>query len=149
MVVLFSSSAFAVVQDDEAKLVSHMQKDYGRDLTQVPFFLKFSYYKQFDKEWGETDYLQRKVFLEKYEKETAAEKAKTKAELEAEAIKERAILQAKMNEQRKKRDRLKAELAKEKAEKREDAQRQREFDDALKEQKRELKLMQQLATPHN
>ena len=139
-----SSPSFA--NNDEAKLEAKLEKEFGHDLTHAPFFLRFAYYKEFDQDWKETDYMERKAFLEDYETQSAAEQAKEEAEAKAQIAKEKERLREKREALRKENEQLKAQLAQERAEKREDEERQKEFDRSLKEEQKILQQMKQLAT---
>lgn len=139
--VFLMLSSFSFANNGDTKLQAKLQKEYGRDLTKAPFFLRFAYNKEFNKDWGKTDYPQRLSFLADYETKSAAEQAKEKADAEAAAIKEKQRLLEKKEELRKEKDKLKAEKAKEKAEQLADKERQKEFDTRVKEQQRELRQM--------
>ena len=111
--LMLSSFSFAKM-DEDAKL----KKDFGPDLVHVPFFLRFSFSKQFNKDWKKSDYSERKAFLKDYETNLAADQSKQKAEARAEAEKEKErLLEKKRSSVQKERDRLRAQLAEEKAEK--------------------------------
>ena len=141
--LMLPSFSFAGNQDkQEAKL----QKEFGHDLTHAPFFLRFAYYKEFDKDWKETDYLERKAFLGDYETQSAAEQAKEEAEAKAQIAKEKERLRAKQAALRKEQERLKAEATEEKSVKREAEERLKEGNMADKQQQQELGQMTQQAT---
>jgi len=142
-------SSYSFADKDDAKMQAKLQKEYGYDLTHAPFFLRFAYYKEFDKDWKKTDYPERYAFLADYEISSAAQLAKDKAEAKAEAAQEKERLQEKKDALRKEKDRLKAEKAEEKAEKLEDEERQKEFNTAVNNQQRTLEEMKQQATQGN
>ena len=83
--LFFMLSSFSFAKDDDAKL----KKEYGQDLTHVPYFLRFSFYEKYHRDWKETYYTERKFFLTNYETNLAADQAKEKAEVKAEADKEK------------------------------------------------------------
>ena len=103
-------SSFSLANNDEAKLQAKLQKEFGHDLTHAPFFLRFAYYKEFDKDWKETDYLERKAFLGDYETQSAAEQAKEEADAKAQIAKEKERLREKREALRKENEQLKAQL---------------------------------------
>ncbi len=139
--VFLMLSSFSFANNDDAKLQAKLQKEYGYDLTKAPFFLRFSYYKEFNKDWKKTDYPERLSFLEDYETRSAAEQAKEKAEAKAAAVKEKERLREKKEALGKEKERLKAQLAKEKAQQLADKERQKEFDTSVKEQRKGLQQM--------
>ncbi len=139
-------SSFSFADTNAAKMQAKLQKEYGWDLTKVPFFLRFAYYKEFNKDWKETDYPQRLSFLTDYEIQLAAEQAKEKAETQAATAKEKERLREKKEAERKEKERLKAQLAKEKAEKKADEEEQKEFDRGISQQQKTLEQMKREAT---
>jgi len=139
--VFLMLSSFSFAQKDDAKLQVKLQKEFGYDLTHVPFFLRFSYYKKFDKNWKESDYPERLAFLKNYETNLAAEQVKEKADAKAAAAKEKERLGEKKEALRKEKERSKARLAEEKAEKKAEEGRQKEFNASVSEQKKELQQM--------
>ena len=134
-------SSFSFAKDNEPEL----QKEFGHDLTHVPFFLRFAFNKEFNKDWKKSDYPERKAFLTKYEANVAAEQVKEEAEQKAEAEREKERLREKNEAQHKADERLKASLAEEKSEKDADDERQKEFDKGLQTQQRELDDMRRQA----
>jgi hypothetical protein len=143
--LFLSSLSFAKEAFDEVFL----QKEFGADLSHAPFFLRFAFSKEFNKDWKKTDYLERKVFLTDYENDLAAEQAKEKVDAKAAAVQEREGTLAKKEALLKEKERLKAQKAEEKAEKLADEARQKEFDEAKREQQQELEQMRQQATQIN
>ena len=147
--VFLMLSSFSFAKDDDAKLQTKLQEEFGRDLTHAPFFLRFAYYKEFNKDWKKTDYLERKAFLTDYETELAAQQAQEKADAKAAAAQEKERYLAKKEELRKEKERLRARKAEEKAEKLADEARQKAFDEAKREQQQELEQMKRQATQGN
>ncbi len=143
--VFLSLTSFSYANSDEIKL----QKEFGKDLTHAPFFLRFSFYKKFNKDWKQTDYPERKFFLMDYENDLVIAKAKEKAEARAEADREKERLHEKKEALRKENDRLKAQEAEDRAEEKADEERQKEFDSSVGEQKRELEQLQQASSQSN
>lgn len=135
-------TALSFAKIDLAKL----QKEYGKDLTKAPFFLRFDYFKRFNKPWDKTYFEEREYFLNDYEVSVQQEKAKELREDKLEAIKEKQRLEEKKTRERQEKERIKARLAKEKAEKRADEQRQKDLDMAQKEQERKLEEMKRAAS---
>jgi len=68
-------SSFSYAANDDAKWTARLQKDYGRDLTKAPYFLRFSFEKSFNKTWKESFFYERRIFLENYETELARDQA--------------------------------------------------------------------------
>ena len=126
--LFLSSLSFAKEAFDEAFL----QKEFGADLSHAPFFLRFAYSKEFNKDWKKTDYLERKAFLTEYETNLATDQAKEKAEAKVAAAEEKERYLANKEALLKEKNRLKAREAEEKAEKLADEERQKEFDQAKK-----------------
>ena len=147
--VFLMLSSFSFAKDDDAKLQTKLQEEFGTDLSHAPFFLRFAFSKEFNKDWKKSDYLERKVFLTDYETDLAADRAQEKADAKAAAAEEKELYLAKKEELRKEKERLRARKAEEKAEKLADEERQKEFDQAKREQRRELEQMQQQATQGN
>ena len=137
---LLSVSAFA--KNEDAKL----QEEFGSDLTHVPFFLRFAFSKEFNKDWKKSNYPQREAFLRDYESNLAAQQKQEKIETQALAQKNKEILLEKKEEQHREKDRLKARLEKERAEEKAEKERQKEFSTLLNEQQKELNDMRQQAT---
>lgn len=141
MFLMLSSFSFAKNPADLQEI--KLKSEFGQDLTHAPFFLRFSFSKEYDKDWKDSDYSERKDFLTQYENSSAAEKAKEKADARAQAAKDKETALEKKQEQRKIADRIKAQKAEEKAEKDAYKARQKAFNDAVKEEKKELKEMEQ------
>jgi len=139
-------SSFSHASDDntkaENKLEAKIQNEFGYDLTHVPFFLRFAYDKQFNKDWKDTDYPQRKAFLIDYENNLAEERAKYKEEAKTAAADEKDRLLEKREKQRKENEFLKEQLAEEKADKLADKELQKQFKSNLTDQAKELAEMQ-------
>ena len=76
---------FLLPKHDDSKL----QKEYGSDLTKAPFFLRFAFHKEFNKDWKKSDYSERKAFLTDYETNLAEEQAKKKQMLKLKLQKEK------------------------------------------------------------
>jgi hypothetical protein len=112
---MFSSFSFAGSDDD--KLLAKLQNEYGYDLTHVPFSLRFAFYKEFDKDWERSDYLERKYFLTDHEINLKTQRTKEKTYAKVQADKEKELLYERKEALRKEKDRLKARKAEEKAEK--------------------------------
>lgn len=142
MFLTLSSFSFANnINNDEAKLEAKLQKEFGYDLTHVPFFLRFSFSKEFDKDWKDSDYLERKVFLADYEKNLAIKQAMEKAEAKAAAAKEKELFLEKKEALSVEKERLKARLVQEKSQRLAEKKRQRELKADLKEQHKTLQEM--------
>jgi hypothetical protein len=141
---MFSSFSFAGSDDD--KLLAKLQNEYGYDLTHAPFFLRFAFYKEFNKDWKRSDYLERKYFLTDYEINLEAQQAKEKTYAKIQADKEKELLYERKETLRKDKDRLKARKAKEKAEKLDDKEHQKEFYRTVKDQEKILEQMKREAT---
>jgi hypothetical protein len=135
--MLLSSFSFADNSDD-TKLEAKLQKEYGYALTHVPFFLRFAYFKEFDKPWTETNYPEREAFLADYVVNITAEKAKEKADAKAAADIEKNRILDKKETQRKEKDRIKALKAQKKEEKSIEEERQKKFDTSVHDQKKIL-----------
>lgn len=143
IIILLVLSSTSYGKTDEEKYLPGLQKEYGRDLTHTPFFLRFSFQKEFNKLWKESNYPEREYFLLMYVKNIDEEnkKEKDKAAAQAQYDKQRAIEKKELLI--KQRNRLKAQLAKEKTEKLEDTQRQKSFIDVIKNQEEQLRQMEQ------
>jgi hypothetical protein len=146
--LLIISFSFADTENNDAKLEAKLQKEYGYALTHVPFFLRFAYFKTYDKPWTETDYPERKAYLADYELNVAAEKAKEKAEAKAAADDEKKRILDKKEAQRKEKDRLKALKAQKKEEKDIDLENQKAFDQSVQKQKKILDQMKRNTMQH-
>jgi hypothetical protein len=143
--VFLMLSSFAFAKTDEAKLKS----EFGDDLTKAPFFLRFSFQKEFNKDWNDTDYAERKAFLAGYDASVGTEQVKDIEDTKAAQRAEKARLRAKNDEARKERYRLKALAAAERAEKRAQEEREKAVNAADKAQQRELQdMLQQAASGH-
>jgi hypothetical protein len=143
--LFLSSLSFAKEAFDEAFL----QKEFGDDLSHAPFFLRFAFNKEFNKDWGKSDYLERKIFLTNYETGLAVEQVKEKTDAKAAAAQEKERYLATKEALLKEKERLKAQEAEEKAEKLAEEKRQKEFDQATRKQQQELEQMEQQATQGN
>jgi len=106
------SSSISFAKIDDAKL----KQEFGQDLTKAPFFLRFSFSKKFNKDWGQSDYLERRIFLTDYEDNLASEKAQEIADAKAEADQEKERLNEKKEAELKEKNILKAQEAEDKAE---------------------------------
>ena len=124
--LIFILTSFAFAKQDLVKL----QNEFGYDLTKAPFFLRFAYYKEFNKDWKKTDYDERLSFLTDYEDGLAQQQAREKALAKAEAEDEKERLQEKKDAERREKDRLKARLAKYMQEAKEEADRQKALNQA-------------------
>ena len=122
---------------------AQLKQEFGQDLSHAPFFLRFSFLKQYGMDWKESSYSERKNFLTRYENGVAAELAQEKAEAKAESDKEKERQHEKDRIARKIKARLKAEAAEEKAEKDEYTERQKSFHQVVVGQQRELDQMVQ------
>ena len=135
--LIFSSFSFAKEND------AQLQGQFGKDLTKVPFFMRYSFLKKNNEDWKDSTYSERKAFLRKYEANVAAEEAKQKAEAKAEADREKERAQEKKRLERQLADRLKAQQAEEKAEAKEEADRRKAMDKMTSSQQKELDRMVQ------
>ena len=140
--LMLSTLVFANAKSDEIKL----QNEYGKDLTHVPFFLKFSFYKQYNRDWKTTYYSERKEFLHEYEIEAAKAAAEEREEARAQAEEEKARLRAKRDADRDEHNKEKAKLAQEKADAKAEEERQKSFDQTVKDQEKELQQMEEQIT---
>jgi hypothetical protein len=136
---IISSLSFAGINE------AGLQKKYGEDLIQAPFFLRFHFSKLYSKDWKESTYPERRNYLNDYEDGLIKESKKEKAEAKAEAVKEKQLLQEKKAEDRELNARLKASEKEEKAELQAEAEREEAFKKALDSQSRELEEMRRNA----
>jgi len=143
MFSILSSQSWA--NSDDTKELLKLQKEYGYELYQVPFFIRFAYNKRYNKLWSDSYFFERKSFLIDYETQEAAEQRQDKIDAKIEADKEKEHLAEKKAEIQKLKDRIKARIEKEKAEKDEDADRQKVFNESIKQQKQELHDLEQEA----
>jgi len=132
-------SSFSFAKDNDAKLKS----EYGPYLTHAPYFLRFAFAKAYKKDWNDSYYYERRLFLVKYEADQVAQKIKDKEEARIAADRERERKEMKKAELQKEKDRWNARSDEEKAEKDEYDQRQREMNDAVKQQKQAIQDMEQ------
>ena len=44
---------------------AQLQADFGSDLTKAPFFLRFQFSQEYNKDWEKSDYIERKDFFGK------------------------------------------------------------------------------------
>ena len=137
--LILSSPSFASIRDDK------LQADFGQELNKVPFFLQYSFSKEYNKDWGKSTYLERKAFLKNYEMFLASEEAKKRADARVEAAKEKARLYEKKVEVLNEKARLRAIAQTEKAERMAEKARQKEFDVSLKNQQKLLEQMRRSA----
>jgi len=135
--------------DDNARMLKKLQKDYGNNLVHVPFFLRFAFKRNFNKEWDKSDYAERKVFLIAYETDLEASQARDKEEAKEEAQAKKDAWLAKKAQAQKERDRLKAEQDEAKQEKADEIAQQKEFNDNLRDQKQKLQDMLRAAQQGN
>ena len=141
----FMFSTFALADIKEIKL----QKEYGQDLTKAPFFLRFTYYKEYNKDWSSTLYEDRLGFLENFEALSAQEKEQEKADAKmAQEAEKNKLLEKKLAEKKEK-DRLRAEAAEELAEKKAEEDRQKSFNDLVNQQKKEITDMERASMSNN
>ena len=126
---------------DKTVDLATLQNEYGYDLTKAPFFLRFTYQKQFKRDWKKTDFSQRESFLIDYEVNLAQQHKLENEEIKQEAQNEKELSDEKKAELSKNRQRLKEEAAEEKAEEDGDAQRDKEVNQGLEGQQRELQQM--------
>ena len=89
--VFLMLSSFSFAKNEDAQL----QKEFGNDLTKAPFFLRFAYSKEFNKDWKDTDYSERRAFLMDYETNLAAKQAQEKIDAKAAAAEEKERLRRK------------------------------------------------------
>lgn len=125
-----------------------LQKEYGYDLTKAPFFLRFSYFRQFGKDWKETDYTEREAFLKDYDTNAAIERAKDMADAKAEAAEEKALAREKRQELKDQLAQLKAEEQEEKAEEKEQEDRDKDFNKAVEQEEKEISQVQRDEIEH-
>lgn len=138
-------SSVSLAKTDDSKL----QKEYGVNLTRVPFFLRYMFNSHYGKDWKNSDFSERKAFLADYDNRTAEEQAQEQADVKAEIDKAKQDLADKKEKARQERDRKRAQLAEERSEQMEEAQRQKEFEQAVHDQQKELQQMQQESVQRN
>jgi hypothetical protein len=136
--MMLSSVSFAAVYDD-----TKLKQEYGQDLTKAPFFLRFAYTKEYNKDWANTDFDERESFLKEYEANLLKQQAQDKVDAKAAAQAEKERANEKRQEDLDERERLREEAAENKEEELEDAQRQKDFDQSLRDQQKELAQMRQ------
>ncbi|MDE2223504.1 MAG: hypothetical protein KGK03_10600 [Candidatus Omnitrophica bacterium] len=138
LLILPSFSLSALARDPDAKLKS----EYGNDLTHVPFFLRYSFLKTYNKDWYNSLYTERLDFLRDYETNVAAQKARDKAEAAQAAAEQK----NRENEQKmilaKEKARKKAELDEEKDEQKAADLRQKSLDQMVAAQNKSLAAME-------
>ena len=130
-------ASFSWGTNDDVKL----RQEYGHDLTQAPFFLRYKFNKDFKHEWAQSDYAERRAFLADYDNGLAAQKAQEKAEARQAARDKRDQLREKRDEERAAKEKIRQELAQEKDEQHENDARQKQFDQGVNDQQRALKQM--------
>jgi len=135
--LLLSTYSFAINKD------APLQKEYGPDLTHIPFFLRFTFYQKFGKDWVNSDYLERKNFLTDYDKQTAADKAKEAADAKAEAEHEKELIREKKAELYQEKEKIRLEKQEAREQKLAEIKRQRDFDALVHSQELELKKLEQ------
>lgn len=140
--IFFMLSTIAFARITEVQL----QQEFGSNLTQVPFYLRFSFSKEYHKDWDKSVYSERKNFLHDYKANVAAEQAKDKIIAKAEAAKEKADIREQRVEARKERDALKADADQARADQMAENARQKEFNTSLIDQSKELDQMQREST---
>ena len=140
-------STLAIAKKSNIEAVLH--NEYGADLTHAPFFLRYSFHKQYKKDWKDSTYSQRRDFLANYESNIDAEQAQEKADAKAESRNEKDRLRQQRQAERDARESLRAQAAAEKAEQKEGRDRQKDFNSMLKDQQKELQQMQKDTTQGN
>lgn len=135
--LILTSLSFA--KDDDSKL----KREYGQDLTHVPFFLRFDFSKKYGIDWKDTYYAQRRVFLKDYDISYEAEQKKEKAEARAEADRKKAYLIAKRDALLKEKHRIMNQLIEEQNQKKADAERLHDFIKVINSQEQQIAQMNQ------
>lgn len=144
--IIFSMvTSYSFAKNDDASL----QNEYGQDLTQAPFFLRFAYQRKYDKDWSKTTYTERKVYLKDYETGLVKQKAQDKADALAQAQSDKELRSEQREADLQARGQLREEEEENKADEAADEQRQKDFDASLKEQQKELEQMQRAAVEGN
>ena len=143
--VFLMLSSFSFAKDDDSKL----QKEFGPDLSHAPFFLRFAFSKEFNKDWGKSDYSERKAFLTDYETNLTTKQKQEAVDAKTAATEEKERLRAQKAELRQEKEKLKTQEAEEKAEKAAREEFIKETTEAEKEQHKELAEMERQATQGN
>ena len=130
-------STFSFAKDSDAKL----KNEFGSDLTRAPFSVRYSFLRQYDKEWDESNYNERKTFLTNYKANSDAQQQKEKADAKALAQKDRDRQREKKLFKQKIAARLKADEAEKREYNNELKYRQKAFNRLVKDQKSELEKM--------
>lgn len=120
---------------------AQLQKEYGEDLKQAPFFLRFAFYKKYNKDWKESTYPQRRNYLKEYKISAIEHQKKEKAKAKIKAAEDKERLRVKKAEEKKVKNRLRAQVLADKAEMKEETERQRDFKRAIEGQARALSQM--------
>ena len=131
-------STLAFAKDDDTKL----QSEFGQDLTHAPFFLRYSFFKHFNKDWKESKYEERRSFLADYEEKVLVEQNKEQEEVNAEALKKKENERQNQEALRQENNKLKAEQQQEKDAQDSETQRQKEFNTDLNEQQKQMEQLQ-------
>lgn len=133
---LLGSPSFAVVTEFTVK------QRYGADLTQAPFFLRYSFERKYKRNWFHGTYVQRKDFLMAYdrslEQEERDKQNKAREDLNIARDKQHRERMAYLTQQA--RDRQ--EMIDQRAEQKEYNDRQQSFADAIKTEGQEITDMQ-------
>jgi len=141
--VFLMISTFSFAKPDE---LVKLQKKYGYNLTKAPFFLRFAFHKEFNKDWKKSEFPERKAFLIDYEANLAKDQKKEREEAKEEADKEKELSLEKKEELRKENERLKAQHAQEKSEQEANQERQKDFNDGISQQEKYLQQMRREIT---
>jgi hypothetical protein len=137
--LFLTSFSLAKKGSDEGAL----QAEYGRDLTHVPYFLRYSFYNDYHLDWKKSNYAERHVFLEKYQISLAQQQIQEREDERLAKQDEREKIHAQREAERAEKDREKADLAEQRAEERENQDREKQFSTLVKEQQQEAQQIQQ------
>ncbi len=138
LVIFLMLATFACARNDDSKL----KNEFGPDLTHAPFFLRFSFLKEYSKDWKNSNYTERKSFLTHYENNVAAALAKEKADAKALALKNKERAREKRDLERKIAQRKKDQEAEDKAEAKAVAERNKNMSNMVYNQQKDLAEMQ-------
>ena len=113
-------------------------QDYGEELLNVPFELKYSFYKNHGIKWEDATLDQKKTFIEKYTEDAESLQKKLKKEEKADLKEEKARIKAKLKEKKTLEKRMKArEKAEERIRKAEE-KKDKEFQKQVADQEKRL-----------
>lgn len=128
-----------VCRADSGKI--DLESKYGPQLDKAPFFLRYSFSKEYNEDWKESTYEERKGFLTDYETDVMLQKQEAESESRLKAEKQKERERQKVQEEQDKNNRLKEEQSQKQAEEQADTQRQKSLDEAVKDQERSLEEM--------